>query len=471
MGNIGYFDGVFRGNLSRPPLLRLTKIVLWSHDQFKDLVSSPNRVNHNNNREKTMTTENSAQNNSAQKVLIVGAGVTGLAAAIELDQLGWDVTVIERAPERRRGGYFIALMPTGIAAAQRLGLGVLDKMPSRKPEGSHTFSINRTGTITPDMGYVGDTDTFRTLLRGDVENALYTSLPESVKVLFGTTVTAITQEPGSATATLRDASGERTETYDLILGADGVNSSIRKMVFGPDANYVHELGFMVAASLAPEPLTTVDNDNSYAYFEPGRSAWTFPFKGSKPSIMITYRAEDLETERKKDAAQALREEFSRNGAPSAHVEELLQYFEQAPDKLFDSAKQIRMNQFYNGRVVLIGDAAWCLTLYSGLGVSAGIAGANLLRNLLKDDSSIDEVLPVWNDRMRTYVRYQQKSAEQIGLNMFVPRNKLAYVLRKTAVTVLNTPLVKKLTAKKMSEMLFHEKGVDVADPAVALTYK
>ncbi len=309
------------------------------------------------------------------------------------------------------------------------------------------------------------------LLRGDVENALYTSLSENVKVLFGTAVTAITQGLGSATATLHDASGERTETYDLILGADGVNSGIRKMVFGPDANYVHELGFMIAATLAPEPLTTVDNENSYALTEPGRSVWTSPLKDENPCIMFTYRTEDLETERKKDAVQAVREEFASDGAPGAYVEELLQRFEQAPYKLFDSAKQIRMDQFYSGRVALIGDSAWCLTMYSGLGVSAGIAGANLLGNLLRDGSTIDEVLPVWNDRMRTYVRHQQESTEKVALNTFVPRDQLAHTLRKSAITVMIFPPVKKLTAKKMSEMLFHEKGVDVADPTVPLTYK
>lgn len=412
-----------------------------------------------------------------QKVLIVGAGVAGLASAIELKNLGWDVTVIERAPERRRGGYFIALMPTGVAPARRMG--ILDKMPNRQPKNAQTFTVTRNGKTTPGAGYAGASGTggfeFRSLLRGDVENALYTSLPEGINILFGTTVTSIHQENQKAYATLRstlkDASAkEHTEEYDLILGADGVNSSIRKMVFGPDANYIDELGYMVAASLATKPLATADSTNSYAFAEPGRAVWTFPFEGENPSIMFTYRTDDIAGERAKGATAALRSEFLEGKEESAFLSELIDDFEAADDKLFDSAKQVQMKQWYNGRVALIGDAAWCLTLYSGLGVSTGIAGANLLGNLLHENPSLDEVLPIWNARMLEYVAVQQQDVLEGGRSFFVPADTKEYLMSQLLKGAISIPPVKKaLTATRLQKMA-QKKSVDVADPSTPLPH-
>ena len=410
-----------------------------------------------------------------QKVLIVGAGVAGLASAIELKKIGWDVTVVERAPERRRGGYFIILMPTGAASAQRMG--ILDKMPDRQPKNTQTFSVTRNGKTTPGAGYAGASGTggfeFRSLLRGDVENALYTSLPEGINVLFGTTVTSIRQENQKAYATLRStlkdgAATERTEEYDLILGADGVNSTIRKMVFGPDANYINELGYMIAASLAPKPLATADSINSYVFTEPGRAVWTFPFEGENPSIMFTYRTDDIAGERAKGAATALRAEFLEGKEESAFLSELINDFDAAEDKLFDSAKQVQMKQWYNGRVALIGDAAWCLTLYSGLGVSAGIAGANLLSNLLRENLSLDEVLPIWNARMLEYVAAQQQDVLEEGRAFFVPADTKEYLMSKLLKGAISLPPVKKALTATMLQKMAQKKSVDVADPSAPL---
>src|SRR5688500_8157092 len=80
---------------------------------------------------------------SAKRVLVVGLGISGIATAIRLRRLGWEPVIVERAPSRRSGGYFVAVFGAGQAAARRLGF--LDAIPDRSARANVTFTIDRDG--------------------------------------------------------------------------------------------------------------------------------------------------------------------------------------------------------------------------------------------------------------------------------------------------------------------------------------
>ncbi|WP_279580583.1 FAD-dependent monooxygenase [Fodinicola feengrottensis] len=186
-----------------------------------------------------------------RKAVIVGAGIAGLAAARRLSEIGWEVVVAEKAPERRGGGYLLALTGLGYQSADRMGL--LAALSARALNPVEFRYANAAGRF----GYCVPGDTMRAVLgqdavilfRGDIESVLYDAIPGNVDLQFGQTVDEITQDDTGVQVTL--ASGG-TLTADLLIAADGLHSATRRQVFGPEKGFRRDLGHM----LSPPPRST-----------------------------------------------------------------------------------------------------------------------------------------------------------------------------------------------------------------------
>jgi 2-polyprenyl-6-methoxyphenol hydroxylase-like FAD-dependent oxidoreductase len=172
---------------------------------------------------------------SARRALVVGMGVSGMAAATRLHRAGWSVTIVERSRQRRTGGYFVALFGTGQKAARRLGL--LDALHDRAGDAA-SLDIDRSGRAHPAMTLADAPGKPWMMLRGDVERATFEALPDEVEVRFATSPVGISQDADGADVTLEERSGSRTtERFDLVIGADGIHSTVRRLVFGPEEQF------------------------------------------------------------------------------------------------------------------------------------------------------------------------------------------------------------------------------------------
>ncbi|MET9110798.1 hypothetical protein [Streptomyces zhihengii] len=129
---------------------------------------------------------------SGRRALVVGLGVAGISAALRLRQVGWEAVVVERAPQRRSGGYFIGLFGSGAASAERLG--VLDAIGDRRASDSVFYEVDRACRRHRGMGFTDLPNRPRMLLRGDVEAGLFEALPSDVEVRFSTVPTRIVQD-------------------------------------------------------------------------------------------------------------------------------------------------------------------------------------------------------------------------------------------------------------------------------------
>jgi 2-polyprenyl-6-methoxyphenol hydroxylase-like FAD-dependent oxidoreductase len=110
-----------------------------------------------------------------KRALVVGLGIAGMAAAIGLRQAGWTPVIVERAPERRKGGYFVGLMPEGRQTA--VDLGIADHLHTRNPpDGGEAWSLNRRGKREPGVGFLHQPGDPAAVLRGDVEAALWQAI-------------------------------------------------------------------------------------------------------------------------------------------------------------------------------------------------------------------------------------------------------------------------------------------------------
>jgi len=366
-----------------------------------------------------------------KKALVVGLGIAGMSAAIGLRRAGWTPVVVERAPQRRTGGYFVFLFPEGVQAAAELG--ITDHLHTRNPEwepGGITWSFTRRGRRKPALGFLDLGGA--AVLRGDVEAALWRSISageEPVEVRFATTPLEITERNDEVEVLLAEAdTGARyREGFDLVVGADGLRSSVRRMVFGPDAEFLTDWNAMICAFQLPEQVPSIAPSHTVASARAKRAVWVFGFGDHPPTALLTYCTDDVPGQFAGSRIERLREVYA--GMDDPVVRHVLDCFERAPEHLFDSVHQVKLPRWSRGRVVLTGDAAWCMTTYSGMGASSAMrGGAALATALQRHPDDLGAALAAWETGLRPFITGQQNSA-RVKQQRFVPTNRLLELVR------------------------------------------
>ncbi|NEW38637.1 FAD-binding protein [Nocardia cyriacigeorgica] len=359
-----------------------------------------------------------------RRATVVGAGIAGLAAALRLHQQGWDVVVVERAPSRRSSGYLVNLHGPGYAAAERLGL-----IPALTPRDIGFFTsvlVHADGrqkfAIPAAVTEAAVGSRALSLFRGDLESALYDAVADLVDIRFGTTVRAVAQAPGEVVVTLSD--GIRLQA-ELVVGADGVHSQVRELVFGSEPEHFVDLGHMVGACALEAVPDHVPEGVGTTFLGPGRTAAVMNLGPERSSAFFAYRCPDPAAELALGAAPALTRAFGDLGGG---VADALRQLEADPAAAyFDSVGQIVMNRWSHDRVVLLGDAAWCVTVFAGYGAALALDGADRLgAAVAAHGDDIPAALDAWESALRPEVHKRQALARR-GISRFAPPSR-AHVL-------------------------------------------
>ena len=364
-----------------------------------------------------------------KRALVVGLGIAGMSAAIGLRRAGWTPVIVERAAERRTGGYFIFMFPEGVQAAA--DLGIADHLHTRNPEwrpGGNSWSVDSRGRRKPALGLLDAPSGLAAVLRGDIEAALWQSTT-GVEVRFATTPLEITEGAGGVQVLLENAGTGKQyrEDFDLVVGADGMRSSVRRIVFGPDADYLTTWNAMICAFQLKEQVPSYEASDSIIIAHAKRAVWVFGLADHAPTALLTYRTTDIQEKFSGSRVQRLRSVFS--GMDDPVVRHVLDSLEEAPDHLFDSVHQVRMPRWSKGRVVLVGDAAWCMNLYSGMGATSSLrGGAALGTALLEHPDDLAAALDAWETGLRPFITKHQRTA-RLKQQMFVPSSRRAEALR------------------------------------------
>ena len=378
-----------------------------------------------------------------RRAVVVGAGIAGLATARRLCQIGWESTVIERAPGRRSSGYMVNLLGQGYDAAERL-----DILPALAPrdlgtfrsiivraDGRHKFTVPQ-AIVQAAMG-----ERAITVFRGDLEAALYDAVRDTTDIRFGTTVQTVTQDDAGVRVVLSDGSTERA---DLLVGADGLRSSIRRDVFGP-ADFRVDMHHVVAAFPLARIPAHVPQGTGTTFIGPRRMAAVANLGPERSSAFFTYRIEDADAEVARGPVEALVAAFGDlgGGVPDA----LDQLADNPAGAYFDTVSQVVMDRWSRGRAVLLGDAAWCVTVFAGFGAASALAGADRLGTALQDhDTDIPAALAQWEADWRPEIVKRQALARR-GMRQYAPPTRASVWMTDAMMRLVTLPGVRGLVLR------------------------
>jgi 2-polyprenyl-6-methoxyphenol hydroxylase-like FAD-dependent oxidoreductase len=360
---------------------------------------------------------------SQRTVLVSGAGIAGPTLAYWLTRYDYRVIVVELAPGIRPGGQTVDLRGAGRGVVERMGL--MDQMLERRLDQRGAAWIEADGTRRAEMpveafhgnGLISKLE----ILRGDIADVLYRATFDHVDYRFGTRVSELAQTDDSVEVTLADGTNVRA---DLVVGADGPHSAVRRLVWGPEEQFVEPLGGYHAFT-APDH---VGIDGWYViYQEPGLVASMRP--DHSPGISkagLAFRSGPLTYDRKDlDAQRAILEKrFAGAGWESAA---LLAAAREADDFYFDSFAQVQMDSWSSGRVALVGDAGYCASPLSGLGTSLALVGAYILAGELgpagdsaMSSAHLKHAFARYDALMRPYVANAQDLPS--GIDGYAPKS-------------------------------------------------
>ena len=371
------------------------------------------------------------------KVAIVGAGIAGPTLAYWLWRYGHEPTLIEKAPRLRTGGYVVDFWGGGYAVAERMGLTAELHATGYAVQEVRLVDRNsrKVGGFSADLFRRNVDFRFVTVPRGDLAAMIYRSIDDRVETLFGESVSAITQHDSGVRVTLERG---RSRQFDVLIGAGGIHSPVRDLVFGPEYRFETDLGYRVAAFEA-EGYQPRDELVYLAYTTPGRMIARFAMRGEKTLFLLVFTTDHMSGPDPQNVSQAkttLRHVFGNAGW---ECPEILRKLDGSSDVYFDRTSQIVMDHWSEGRVALIGDAAAAVSLLAGEGAGLAMVQAYILAGELnRAGANHQEAFRRYERQLRPLVEARQRSARGFA-TMFAPKTPLGLWTRNQTSKLLKIP--------------------------------
>jgi 2-polyprenyl-6-methoxyphenol hydroxylase-like FAD-dependent oxidoreductase len=334
------------------------------------------------------------------RILISGASISGPVLAYWLTRYGFEVTIVERAPHlRKTGGHAVDLFRPAMEISAKMG--VLPQIEALAT-GTNELTMYREGAARPahvDLTkvFAASSDRHVEIMRDDLSEAYYGAGRDDVEYLFGDSITSISPDG--------DVTFERAarRTFDVVIGADGLHSNVRRLVFGEDAGSTRFLGGYLAVESVPKSLAR--NGEMVVHMGPGRMAGIYtaqPLDDARALFMFRSK-EELQVHHRDMVRQ---KELLRTTFAGMHpaVNGWLAELDDAPTFYFDSIIQLEMDTWSRGRVTLVGDAGYCPGPAVGGSTSIAVLGAYVLAGELADAKG---------DYPRAFAAYERAMADAV----------------------------------------------------------
>jgi 2-polyprenyl-6-methoxyphenol hydroxylase-like FAD-dependent oxidoreductase len=382
------------------------------------------------------------------RVLVSGAGVAGPVLAYWLRRFGFRPTVIERTAEVRMGGGGHAVDLFGPVLDVMGWMGVLPEVQDARTR-NDVISFDRRGRrsieVVAEKLSEGVSARHVEIMRGDLTRIIYDLAREQVEYIFDESITTLHDSGSGVEVTFEHGT---PQTYDLVIGSDGLHSNTRHLAFGPDSKFQRFLGGYLAVFTVPNYLQL---DNRMLTFSvPGRTAGMYPVRDSAHArVLFLWRSPTLLDYDRHDITSQRRLLHTLYGDLGWELPRLLSELERSDDLYLDPISQVIMDGWTRGRVALVGDAGYCPGPAVGGGTSLAIIGAYLLAG---------ELALAGGDHVRGYAAYERAirpvvtKSRTIGpsvINLIIPRTQAQIWMTAQAMRLLPrlpAPLRRRITS-------------------------
>jgi 2-polyprenyl-6-methoxyphenol hydroxylase-like FAD-dependent oxidoreductase len=355
-----------------------------------------------------------------ERILISGASIAGPTAAFWLAEHGFRPTVVERAPGLRTGGNGVDVRGRAVEVAERMGIMPRIRDAATDVVGTSFVDSADRSVARIDMQAIqrkhgsGEVE----IMRGDLAAILHEATKDDVEYVFDDSIRTLRQDDDGVTVAFERGAARR---FDLVIGADGLHSAVRRLAFGPDERFLRYMRHCFAFAAA-DPALGADRWMTI-YNLPGKMAGVYRsgnHAGAKAYLAFrrpeppAYDHRDVEQHKR-----LLREAYA--GVSSWHVPQLLAGALADPELYFDALSQVHMPSWSSGRVTLVGDAAHCASPVSGGGAMLGLVGAYRLAG---------ELSALHGDHRAAFPRYErghrplvERSQSNLFTGLVVPRSR------------------------------------------------
>lgn len=376
-----------------------------------------------------------------KNILISGAGIAGTTLAFWLKKLGFNPTIIEISPGLRKGGYAIDFMGAGYNVAEKME--VISALKMVDINFSKLVFVDNNNKEKGSMNYRKIKNFLNgrafTLLRSDLAKVIYQSIDKDVEIIFGDTITKIDQSEKEVSVTFR--SGE-TRNFDLLVGADGLHSNVRNLVFGDEMQFEKYYGYYTSSFSIDN--FSLGNSAFVMYNVPYKQVAVYSKSENKSNTFFIFTSPEKLSYQHHDIGkqkQILKSEFQDSGWKCP---ELLSQIDSTTDFYFDSVSQIKMDNWYKGRITLVGDAGYCPSLLSGKGSTLAMVGAYILAGELKQaNGNYKTAFEQYEILFKPFMDKKQKSAQSFAKS-FIPKSNFGIWLRNRVFKLMSSSMFSKL---------------------------
>jgi 2-polyprenyl-6-methoxyphenol hydroxylase-like FAD-dependent oxidoreductase len=374
------------------------------------------------------------------KILISGAGVAGLTLAYWLKQYNFSVTIVEHAPSLVTGGYKVDVRGSALDILRKMN--IYDSVKDADTDMQSALLIDKKGRVinkmtSDDFGHrtIGDLE----IIRGSLCQILRNTI-QDIEIIFSDSIQSVSQTDSNVKINFKNNSSRE---FDLVIGADGVHSNLRKLVFGKETPYTNNLGLYLCVFSIPNYLMLDRIELQYSEIGRIASIWCARENKEAKACFGFASTETIDLNNPLVQQDMLKKIYADL---EWEFPKIFKMMSESLDFYFDSASLICMDRWSLGRVALIGDAAYCASPLSGQGISLALIGAYVLAGeLYKSNGNFIAAFNQYEEIIRPFVRKNQGLAiKSAKLMRSGDKNKFLFWMLNIIMRIIPGKLVKLL---------------------------